>query len=159
MMSEELNRLRELHDEGVLSDEEYAAAKQRLLNQSSSLTAPDHPQTTVLLGFTPSTYAMILHLSQYAGYIVPFAGLVIPIAMWLYGRDHSEFVDAHGRALMNFLITYTIYAVSIGILFLIVIGLIFVPIFLIVTLILPLVAAIAASKGQTYRYPATISFF
>lgn len=49
MLSEELGKLKELHDEGAISDTEYAAAKDRLLNKSNALASPDHPNTKNLL--------------------------------------------------------------------------------------------------------------
>jgi hypothetical protein len=159
MLSEELGKLKELHDEGAISDTEYAAAKDRLLNKSNALASRDHPNTKDLFGMTPSTYATVMHLSQYATYIIPVAGGIIPIGMWLYGRDQNEFVNEHGQGLMNFLVSYFIYGIIAGILCFVVIGFILLPILLLVTLILPIFGAIAASKSQNYRYPLTIKFF
>ena len=159
MLSEELSKLRELHDKGELSAQEYEAAKSRLLNQSGALASPEHPDNSELLGMSPSTYAMTMHLSQYAGYIVPFAGMVIPIAMWLYGRDHNAFVNEHGRNLTNFLISYFIYGLILGVLCFVLVGFLLLPIFLLFILILPIFAASAASKSRSYRYPLTINLF
>ena len=160
MLSEELSKLKELHDEGAISDTEYAAAKDRLLNKSNALASPDHPNTKDLLGMTPSTYAMVMHLSQYATYIVPVAGGLIPIAMWVYGRDQNEFVNEHGQDLMNFFISYYVIYVTVAVvLCFVAIGLILLPILILTTLILPIFGAIAASKSQNYRYPLTIKFF
>ncbi len=159
MLSEELGKLRELHDEGALSDEEYEAAKARLLGQSSFITSSDHDKSSELLGMTPSTYAMAMHLSQYAAYVVPIAGVIVPIAMWLYARDHDEFVNEHGRDLMNFLISYAIYVVVAFILCFVAIGFVLLPILGLLGLILPIFGAIAASKGQSYRYPFTLKLF
>lgn len=60
MLPEELDKLKALHDEGALSDTEYSAAKDRLLNKSNALASSNHPNTKDLLGMTPSTYAMVL---------------------------------------------------------------------------------------------------
>jgi hypothetical protein len=159
MLSEELGKLKELHDEGAISDTEYATAKDRLLNKSNALASLDHPNTKDLLGMTPSTYAMVMHLSQYATYIVPVVGGLVPIAMWVYGRDQNEFVNKHGQDLMNFLISYIIYVTVAVILCFVAVGLILLPILILATLILPIFGAIAASKSQNYRYPLTIKFF
>jgi uncharacterized protein len=159
MLSEELGKLRELHDEGALSDEEYEAAKARLLGQSSFIVASDNEKSSELLGMTPSTYAMAMHLSQYAAYVIPLAGVIIPIAMWLYARDSDEFVNDHGRDLMNFLISYIIYVFIAFILCFVAIGFVLLPILGLIGLILPIFGAIAASKGESYRYPMTLKFF
>lgn len=157
MLSEELDKLRVLHAEGALSDEEYEAAKARLLGQSSALTSTEPQQS--LLGMTPSTYTMAIHLSQYSTYVVPFAGVIIPIALWLHGRDQSEFVDEHGRDLMNFLISYFIYGMICFILCFVLIGFILLAFLGLAILILPIFAAIAASQGKSFRYPLTLKFF
>ena len=159
MLSEELDKLKALHDEGALSDTEYTAAKDRLLNKSNALASSDHPNTKDLLGMTPSTYATAMHLSQYATYLIPLAGVIIPIGMWLYGRDQNEFVNEHGHNLMNFLVSYFIYGTIAGILCFVAVGFVLLPILILVTLILPIFGAIAASKSQSYSYPLTIKFF
>jgi uncharacterized protein len=159
MLSEELGKLRELHDEGALSDEEYNAAKARLLGQSSFITESDNEKSSELLGMTPSTYAMVMHLSQYAAYVVPFAGLVIPIGLWLYAKDNNEFVNEHGRDLTNFMISCFIYGFVGFILCFVLVGFVLLSVLGLIILILPIVGAIAASKGESYRYPLTIKFF
>jgi uncharacterized protein len=159
MLSEELGKLKELHDEGALSDEEYEAAKARLLGQSSFITSSSHGKSSELLGMTPSTYAMAMHLSQYAAYILPLAGVIVPIAMWLYARDSDEFVNEHGRDLMIFLVSYAIYVVVAFILCFVAIGFVLLPILGLMGLILPIFGAIAASKGESYRYPMTLKLF
>jgi uncharacterized protein len=170
MLSEELGKLRELYDEGALSDEEYEAAKARLLGQSSFIVASGNEKSSELLGMTPSTYAMAMHLSQYAVYVIPLPGVIIPIAMWLYGRASDEFVNEHGRDLMNFLISYIIYvfiafvlcfvAFGFGLLTLLVLlGWTLLTLLVLLGLIAPIFGAIAASKGESYRYPMTLKFF
>ncbi len=159
MLSDELAKLNELYEQGALSREEYRTAKDRLLNHSSALTSPEHPATPDLLGMTPSTYAMVMHLSQYGGYIVPFAGMVIPIALWVYGRDHNPFVEAHGKEIVNFLISYFIYGIVICVLCFVLVGFILLPFLLLIMAIAPIFGAIAASKSQSFRYPLTIVFF
>ena len=83
MLSDELAKLRVLHQQGELSDDEYTAAKAQLLNHPKALVAKDHPDIDDLGGMTPNTYAILLHLAHYAGYMVPFGGFIVPIGMWL----------------------------------------------------------------------------
>ncbi len=162
MLSEELSRLRELHDEGALTDEEYEAAKARLLKQPGAMTSQDHPVRQELFGMTPGSYAMAMHLSQYAGVLVPGAGFVVPLGMWLYGKDQSAFVDQHGRSLANFLISYFVYVCIFLALCLMLVGFLLLPLFIlfiIFTLIVPVMGAVAAQEGRSYSYPFTIKFF
>ncbi len=178
MLADELSKLRELHDAGELSDEEYSAAKAQLLKQPKALTQLRRPDSNGLGGMTPSTYATILHLSHYGGLMLPFAGFVIPIGMWLYAREQNEFIDQHGRSSANFIVSYFIYSMVLGILcFAAIAGwlslqfsvpffispffLFFIPgiPFFIIWAIFPIFGAIAASKGQPYRYPLTLNLF
>lgn len=179
MLADELSKLRDLHDAGELSDEEYSAAKAQLLKQPKALIQSHRPDSNGLGGMTPSTYATVLHLSHYGGLMLPFAGFVIPIGMWLYAKDQNEFIDQHGRSLANFIVSYFIYSMVVGLLyfaaiagwffysfssvpfffspflFLLVPG---IP-FFIIWAIFPIFGAIAASKGQSYRYPLTLNLF
>ena len=178
MLSDELAKLRVLHQQGELSDEEYTAAKAQLLNHPKALAAKDHPIVDDLYGMTPNTYAMTLHLAHYAGYIVPFAGFIVPIGMWLYAKDRNEFINEHGRSSANFIVSYSIYSTAwlmfcFAILQGVFIGylstsqafsslfFLFIPTVLLglIWVILPIFAAIAASKGQYYRYPFAFNLF
>jgi uncharacterized protein len=165
MFSEELDKLRILHEEGELTDEEYALAKDQLLrNSGSRAIEPREPGARQpLLGMTPSTYCIIMQLSQYAGYLVPLAGFAVPIAMWLIGRDDDPMVDQHGREIMNWIVSsliygfagvavcFTIIGLVIGIPALIILG--------VVSFILPIVGAINASNNERCSYPFNLRFF
>lgn len=100
-----------------------------------------------------------MHLSLFASIIVPGAGLVLPIVMWVTNKDQSTAIDQHGKNILNFLISMLIYAVaSIALMF------IFVGIFTfiavaIVSIVFPIIAAIKANDGQYWPYPLCIRFF
>jgi uncharacterized protein len=159
MLSDELAKLNALYEQGALSREEFRNAKERLLKQDSALKAPDHPAIPDLLGMTPSSYTTAMHLSQFAGYIVPYAGMVIPIALWVYGRDHNAFVEEHGKEIVNFIISYCIYSIVVFVLLFVLVGFILLPFFILLGILAPIFGAIAASKSQSFRYPLTFRFF
>ena len=159
MLSDELAKLNQLYEEGALNREEFRAAKERLLKQDSALTSPENPSIPDLFGMTPSSYITVMHLSQFGGYLIPYGGMVIPIAMWIYGRDRNPSVNEHGKEIVNFIISYCIYSVVVIILCFVLVGFILLPFFLVLGLLAPIFGAIAASKGQSFRYPLTIRFF
>jgi len=105
------------------------------------------------------TYCMFTHLSLLTVHmLVP----VLPaLALWLIKRDKSPFVDDHGREAVNFqisLLLYTLIAWPLATLITCGIGaVLIIPIYLL-GIIGMIVAAIAANKGEYYRYPATIRF-
>jgi uncharacterized protein len=111
MLSDELAKLRDLHREGELSDDEYIAAKAQLLKSPSAKIEWNPPDRVALFGMTPDNYSALLHLSHYAGFAFPVAGFIIPIGLWLYGRKESDVVDAHGKSSAQFLVSYFIYMV------------------------------------------------
>jgi uncharacterized Tic20 family protein len=96
-----------------------------------------------------------MHLSQFAGVIVPCAGFIVPIIMWIANKDINVNVDLHGKNILNFMISYVIYAAVaaitiIGIPIAIIIGLLYV--------ILVIIATVKAYNGEYWKYPLTIQF-
>ena len=114
------------------------------------------PPTTVLpatLTKDERNWAMIAHLSAFAGHIFPFAHIIAPLVVWLLRRDTSAYVDDQGKEAVNAQISVTIYAAAGALLCFVLIGL---PILLglyVANIILIILAAIAASEGRVYRYP------
>ena len=54
---------------------------------------------------------MLIHFSVFAGYIAPVAGLVVPIVLWQIKKDEMPAVDAHGKMVVNFILTAILYFV------------------------------------------------
>jgi len=54
-------------------------------------------------GMDEKTFCMSMHLSQFAGCIVPLAGLILPVVMWATNKDQSPMIDQHGRNIFNFM--------------------------------------------------------
>jgi uncharacterized protein len=159
MLSDELEKLKALHDTGELSDVEYAAAKERLLKSTERGDLTFGGSNDRLLGLDVKTYIILMHLSQYAGLLVPFAGLIVPVGLWLYARDSEPAVDAHGKEILNWMISFVVYVICSAFLILLLIGLPLMAVVILLDLIFPIVAAVAASEGRLYRYPFTIRFF
>ncbi len=98
------------------------------------------------------SYLMILHLSQLAGFLVPVAGLVAPIVLWLVRKDDPE-VDRHGREIANWIIFEFVGIVVSALLTLVCIGYVFLLIFAVLGIACPIIGAVKASSGEFYRYP------
>ena len=96
--------------------------------------------------------AMLIHVSAI------FTGFVGPLIIWLIKKDESAFVDRHGKTALNFTITLMIaYFVS-AILILVLIGILMILALMVVGIVFPIIAAIAANKGEEYTYPLSIKF-
>jgi hypothetical protein len=103
-------------------------------------------------------WAMILHFSQFAGYIVPLAGMIVPIVLWQLKKDELPGIDEHGRAVVNWIISEIIY-ILIGIaLVFVVIGIPLLFGLALIGIIFPLIGGIKANEGVLWKYPLPMSF-
>ena len=68
------------------------------------------------------SFCMLMHLSQFAGYIVPLGGIILPIIMWTTNKDKSPLIDQHGKIIINWMISLLIYTIISSILILLIIG-------------------------------------
>lgn len=107
-------------------------------------------------GAEERNWAMIGHLSSLSGLIVPLGNIIGPLIVWLVKKDTMPFAGEQAREALNFNITMTIAMVVSGILMLVLIGFLLVAIVGLAWLVLTIMAAVAASKGESFRYPFTL---
>lgn len=103
-------------------------------------------------------YAMFIHLSQFAGLIIPGLGWILPLVLWLTRKDTSTFIDENGKIVMNWIISSLIYGIGAAILCLLLIG---IPLLIglgICSLIFTIIGSIRASEGTLWPYPLSIKF-
>ncbi len=100
------------------------------------------------------TQGMLAHLLN--GIFPLIGGLII----WLIGKDKSAFIDTEGKEATNWGITIAIGYVASFILAVVTIGILFFLPFLVglLCLVFGIIGAIAANKGENYRYPFTFRF-
>ena len=109
--------------------------------------------------------AMFLHLSQLANVLLFPLGIVAPIIIWQTQKEKMPALDAHGKMVVNFMISMTIYLV-IGsiltfILMFLVIGFLLIPVLAVLGLlgiIFPIIGGVKANNGELWEYPLTIKF-
>ena len=94
--------------------------------------------------------AMLAHL---LGIVSGFVGALI---IWLMKKDQSAYVDEQGKEALNFQSTMLIAFVGAWILMFILIGMLLIPLLLMANLVLCIITAVAASKGEHYKYPLAI---
>lgn len=154
MKYEDLKILDELREKGSITEEEYQREKAKILNddtKSDSSGALAKP----LFGLDEKTYLLLMHVSQLAGIFAPLIGFLIPLFLWITHKDVNPNVDQHGKNILNFIISFIIYAAIlcitiIGIPLAIVAGLLYV--------IFVIVAAVKVNNGESWKYPLTIEF-
>lgn len=109
-------------------------------------------------GMSENTYIVFMHISQFAGYIAPLLGFILPLVMWLSNKDKSALIDEHGKNIINWLISLMIYAIISAFLVFIVVGIVTLIILGILAILYPIIGAIRASNGSFFKYPLTIKF-
>jgi len=112
------------------------------------------------------SYTVFMHLSLLAHLFLPYVAIIAPIIMWLTRREKSAYIDDHGREAVNFQITFVAYSLLLPAIAAIIgtitcgVGLILlIPAVLgpyILALVGMIQAAMAANRGEFYRYPMTI---
>lgn len=61
------------------------------------------------------TTAAITHLSALTQYFIPFGNFIFPIIIWSSKKEQSEFIDYHGKQVLNFQLSIFIYSLILGI--------------------------------------------
>lgn len=104
------------------------------------------------------SFTILMHLSVFAGMIIPMGGIVLPLVMWLTNKEKSSLIDAHGKNIMNWMISSFIYAVASVILMVVGIGFLMIIALVILSLIFTIMGAVKASNGEVFKYPLAIEF-
>lgn len=109
-------------------------------------------------GMDLRTFTILMHLSIFAGAIVPFGGIILPVVMWTTNKDKSVLIDQHGKNILNWMISSFIYAIGGAILVLIGIGVLILIAVAVCTVVFAILGAVKASNGEIYKYPLAIEF-
>jgi uncharacterized Tic20 family protein len=92
-------------------------------------------------------FAMLAHLLGTVTHV--FGALII----WLVKKDDSAFIAEEAKEALNFQITMLIgYVIGSG-LAVVLIGFVILPVLYVLNIVFCILGAVAASKGQSYRYP------
>lgn len=150
----QLADLEELRRNGSITEEEYQRDRARILNNNQYNNNTTNSSMTV-----DTSYLVLMHLSQFAGFVVAGLGFALPIILWAVNKEKIAEVDKHGKNILNFIISWFIYYIVSAILILIVIGIPMLIVLGILQFIFIIVAAIKANNNEFWKYPMTIPFF
>jgi uncharacterized protein len=103
-------------------------------------------------------WAMILHFSLIAGFVIPFAGLVAPILIWQLKKEEFPELDAHAKVVINWMISALIYGFVCFLLVFVVIGFPLLVVLGILCVVFPIIGGIKANDGTLWKYPMSIQF-
>ena len=104
-------------------------------------------------------WALLLHLSQFAGYLIPLAGWIAPIVIWQVKRTDIPELDAHGKVVANWILSLLIYCSVSGVLIFVLIGIPLLIALALLGILFPIIGALKADNGIVWRYPLSIPFF
>ncbi|MEZ0072195.1 DUF4870 domain-containing protein [Planotetraspora sp. GP83] len=114
-------------------------------------------------GSDDTTMAILAHLSGLANLFMWPLGIVGSLVIYITHKDKSPYARDQAAEALNFWITLTIafMAVCVASVLLMVVligalGFLLLPVLWLYALITGILAAVAASRGENYRYPATI---
>jgi uncharacterized Tic20 family protein len=96
------------------------------------------------------TWAVVSHVSGI------FVSFLAPLVIWLVFRGRGAYLEDQAKEALNFQITLIIAYLVGGILSVIGIGLILIFLTWLATIVFAILAAVAASRGEPYRYPVNI---
>lgn len=149
MNYDELEKLNDLRQRGVISEEEFQQEKEKILN---------HNPVKILPSTDANQYSMFIHLSQFLG-IFTGIGIIVPVILWLIKKDESPVIDNNGKIVINWILSLLIYAACAGILCIIVIGIPLLIALAVCDFIFIILGSIKASSGVLWKYPLSIEFF
>ena len=123
-------------------------------------------------------WAMFLHFSLLAGFMVPYAGLIAPVVIWQIKKEEFPEINIHGKIVVNWIMSTLIYGLGLVCVYLTVIGLFFVllrgvnsfflfaysyPIIILISVvfgilnvIFPIIGGIKAKNGVVWKYPLSL---
>lgn len=118
-------------------------------------TPVDASQTNVAVG---------CHLLGFLGFVIPFGHILGPLVLWLLKRDGNPFIDDQGKEALNFQISFTLWGIIGAAIMTVLVWTVIVPILVgialvalaIVWVVSMILAAMGASRGESYRYIWTL---
>ena len=103
-------------------------------------------------------FCALMHVAQFAGYVVPVAGYILPIVMWFQFKDKNATIDAHGKNIINWMISGILYAGLFFVLCLFLIGFPLLWALGICYVAFPILGAIKANEGIVWKYWGAFNF-
>ncbi|MBP3959405.1 DUF4870 domain-containing protein [Gemmata sp. G18] len=181
-VAEELDKLKKMRDDGTITEEQYARAVAELDEGREEGRVRVHRRDRdedkdedreyrrlrdydELEELSPRElekkareWGMFLHLSLFAGHVIPLGGIIVPIVIWQMKKDELPKIDRHGKNAVNWLISFALYFIISAVLCLVFIGFVLLPVVVVLGIVFPIIAAMKANEGRVWKYPLAIPF-
>ncbi len=154
---DQIEKLNDLKQRGLISEGEYQQAKERILGaQQAQATSAQQPHT--VMQTNNYDYAMVLHLTQFCSWLFPFLGLIVPLIMW-QSKKEDAYIDEQGKVVMNWVFSSLIYCLVSLVLCFLVVGFFLLAALFVCSIVFTIMGAMDANKGVIKNYPMSIKFF
>lgn len=171
---QDLVTLDDLLKKGIISEEEFNSAKDKILNKSNA------GDTGNLFGLNENTYSFLIHISVLLGFVHFLIGFIVPVVLWTLNRENSKTIDQHGKNVLNWILSFAIYSVIATLILFPMNSFMQVPIsfsynlnllpslftaffpvvvLMIINILFILIGGLKASTGVIWKYPLSIRFF
>ena len=124
-------------------------------NRTSETSTPT-PSSSPSRDRETNQWAMFIHFSILAGWIVPIGGLIVPIILWQLKKDELPGIVPHAHVVINWIISSLVYALICFILTFVLIGVLGFIALGLATVIFAIIGGIKANEGELWVYPGTI---
>jgi len=101
-------------------------------------------------------WAMFIHFSVLASWLVPLAGIIVPIVLWQVKKDELPGIVPHAYVVLNWIISSLVYGLICFVLTFIVIGIFGFMALAVATVVFSIIGGIKANDGELWEYPGTI---
>jgi uncharacterized Tic20 family protein len=104
-------------------------------------------------------WAMFIHFSILAGWVVPLAGIVVPVLLWQLKKDELPGIVPHAHVVLNWILSSLVYAAICFVLMFFIIGILGFVALALATVLFAILGGIKANEGELWEYPGTIIKF
>ena len=137
-----------------------------MTEQPATQNLPAVYQPTPMLEADARLWAMLINFAAVAGAVLSggLLGLVAVLVIWLIYRERSALVDFHGKQQLNLAITVVAAAILFAVAGLVTFFVGWIVLALpvlaygIYVIVISIMAAVAANKGEYYRIPLIVRF-
>lgn len=152
---QQLEKLNELKEKGVISEQEFQEQKQKILSGNTGSSSTNGLNELVS---DSKSYSMLMHYAQLLMFIIPLLGALVPLLMWLSRKDQDSYIDQQGKVVINWVISAFIYALVSWILVFILIGIPLLFALFVATVVFSIQGGLRAKEGVVRNYPLAIQF-
>ncbi len=143
-MSDEMNNVNPEQEDNVNDQTSEQEQAPQSSNEQADVAAEKTVEKTQI-SQDSKNLALLCHL------LGIFTVILGPLVIWLLNKDKDEYLDKQGKESLNFQLTVLIICGGLSILT--VIGMPIIMIVLLANTIFRILATVAASKGEDYKYP------